>query len=62
MTDSEAAYATRKRLLEVSDYTQLSDSTHQGTKEEWAIYRQALRDITTNSDWPNMIWPEEPTD
>lgn len=37
------------RLLE-TDWTQLADS--QVDKAVWAIYRQALRDITTQSGFP----------
>lgn len=50
----------RDRLLSESDYTQLSDSTHLGTKDEWRLYRQALRDITTQTDLNNIIWPTKP--
>ena len=56
------ALRIRNKLLTASDYTQLNDSTHPGTKTEWATYRQTLRDITVDSNWPNVTWPEKPTD
>jgi len=30
------------------------------TKAAWATYRQELRDITTQSDPFNIIWPSKP--
>ena len=56
------ALKIRNNLLAKSDYTQMADSTHPGTKTEWATYRQTLRDITVDSNWPNVTWPEKPTD
>jgi hypothetical protein len=51
----------RNQLLKDSDYTQLSDSAHKGTKEEWKVYRQKLRDITKDVTDPDVIvFPEEP--
>tara|TARA_R100000152_G_C6777263_1_gene207007 strand:- start:203 stop:580 length:378 start_codon:yes stop_codon:yes gene_type:complete len=51
----------RNQLLIDSDYTQLSDSAHKGTKEEWKVYRQKLRDITKDVTDPDVIaFPEEP--
>lgn len=45
--------------LAESDWTQLSDSPV--NKEEWATYRQALRDITdTTTDPFNVVWPNPP--
>lgn len=51
--------AERDRRLLASDWTQLPD-VPLATKEAWAIYRQALRDITLQSDPFNIIWPEPP--
>ena len=43
------------------DFTQLPDSTHSGTKEEWKVYRQKLRDIAKDITDPDVIaFPEEP--
>lgn len=51
----------RNRLLVVTDYTQFPDTpiTIQ-SKAEFVVYRQALRDITTQSDPNNIIWPTSP--
>ena len=29
-------------------------------REDWEVYRQALRDITEQTDPKNIVWPEEP--
>ena len=51
----------RNELLSDSDYTQFTDSTHKGTKEEWKTYRQKLRDITKGvTDPDKIVFPEEP--
>lgn len=51
----------RNELLTKSDYTQFTDSTHPGTKEEWKTYRQQLRDITKGvTDPDKIVFPEEP--
>lgn len=50
----------RAYLLRASDWTQLPD-VPLATKEEWAVYRQALRDLTEQPGYPtNVIWPVEP--
>ena len=44
-----------------SDWTQLSDTPFTTEeKEEWRLYRQALRDITLQPDPFNIIWPVKP--
>lgn len=48
----------RNRLLAESDWTQTSDAT--ADKQAWLIYRQALRDITTQTDPINIVWPIPP--
>ena len=49
----------RDELLRASDWTQVSDAPVD--KTAWALYRQALRDISTQSGFPNNItWPTEP--
>ena len=51
---------TRTRLLAETDYLALSDAT---LSSAMATYRQALRDITGHSDWPNLVagdWPTKP--
>lgn len=49
----------RNALLSASDWTQLPD-VPLATKETWAIYRQALRDITEQTDPFNINWPVAP--
>ena len=50
---------TRDRLLATTDWTQLPDVPLL-TKEAWANYRQALRDITLQPDPFNIVWPQPP--
>lgn len=56
------ALAKRNALLASSDWTQLPDvplSVEQ--KSDWAAYRQQLRDITSQTGFPdNIAWPIEP--
>lgn len=51
--------AERNQLLQQSDWTQLPD-VPLATKEAWAVYRQALRDITNQPDPFNIVWPTPP--
>jgi hypothetical protein len=52
--------AERNRLLAASDWTQMPDVTL-ANKAAWATYRQALRDITTQSGYPfEIVWPTPP--
>lgn len=51
--------AQRDRLLASTDWTQLPD-VPLPTKEAWAAYRQALRDITRQPDLSNISWPVPP--
>ena len=51
--------AERDRRLLASDWTQLPD-VPLATKEAWAVYRQALRDITEQPDPFNITWPVVP--
>lgn len=51
--------AQRSRLLAASDWTQLPD-VPLATKDAWATYRQALRDITQQPDPFSIIWPPTP--
>jgi hypothetical protein len=56
---AKQARAKRDDLLAASDWTQLSDAPVNGTS--WATYRQALRDITAQSGFPQTInWPDAP--
>jgi len=52
-----------KRILKLraSDWSVLSDVPMTTEKRaEWETYRQALRDITTQSDPFNITWPTPP--
>ena len=72
VTAANAAAATRNRAerdrrLAQTDYMALSDVT---MSTEMATYRQALRDITSHANWPNLTsadmdgtggdWPAKP--
>jgi len=52
----------RQQKLISSDWTQIPNgplTTEQ--KQAWAVYRQELRDITSQSGYPfNVIWPTPP--
>lgn len=54
----------RDRLLSESDWTDtLSAKQRLGSKlyDEWQLYRQNLRDITKQPDYPkNVHWPKKP--
>ena len=55
----EEIRSKRNKLLAISDWTQLPDS--KVDKKKWSTYRQKLRDITKQKDFPhNVIWPREP--
>jgi len=50
----------RNELLAETDYLALSDMT---LSAEMTTYRQALRDITSHANWPNLSdddWPTKP--
>tara|TARA_B000000609_G_scaffold133777_1_gene108910 strand:+ start:316 stop:585 length:270 start_codon:yes stop_codon:yes gene_type:complete len=48
----------RNFLLGETDWRSSSDLT---LSDDWKNYRQALRDITTQSDPYNITWPTEPS-
>ena len=49
----------RNAKLAETDWTQLADSS--ADKVAWATYRQALRDIPDQADFPiTIIWPDKP--
>jgi hypothetical protein len=57
--------ATRLRLLQLSDWTQTVDSPlSEAKKQEWAAYRQALRDMPDTVAGVNssseVVWPTQP--
>jgi len=53
----------RNRLLAKSDWMVVrAYDTGEALAPEWQEYRQALRDITQQSGFPDSIqWPQEPT-
>lgn len=53
------ARAQRNQLLQASDWTQLPD-VPLATKDAWAAYRQSLRDVTSQPDPFNIVWPVPP--
>ena len=48
----------RDNLLKNTDWRASSDLT---LSDDWKNYRQALRDVPTQSDPFNITWPEEPS-
>ena len=57
---AEANRTKRNTLLADTDWTALSDVT---MSAEMTTYRQALRDITSHANWPNLEeadWPTKP--
>lgn len=61
--DDRAAVEQRKKrneLLSETDWMANSDVT---MPDSWKTYRQALRDLSTHSNWPNLEdsdWPTKP--
>ena len=57
-----ALRSERDALLGSSDWTQYNDSPlTDEVKAEWAVHRQALRDLPENTDDPaNPTWPTPP--
>jgi hypothetical protein len=52
--------ATRNKLLQETDWTQLLD-VNLSNKDEFATYRQALRDIDKQQGYPqNVVYPTKP--
>lgn len=50
--------AERNDLLAECDWRAFSDVT---LSDEWKTYRQALRDVPTQSDPDNITWPTKPS-
>lgn len=54
--------AHRDALLSMSDWTQVPDAPlSEAKRAEWREYRQALRDLTEQQDFPDVVLPEAPT-
>lgn len=62
LSDAEVARNKRNTLLALSDWTQVADYPYSAESQKaWAIYRQQLRDITTQVGFPTgIMWPESP--
>ena len=65
--DFSMVRADRNSMLSVCDWTQLADATLGAhTAEEWATYRQELRDLPATSNEGNggkvseVVWPDDP--
>ena len=54
--------ADRNTRLAACDWTQVADAPFDDAgKAEWAAYRQALRDVSSQEGFPwSVEWPEEP--
>lgn len=53
--------AERNKLLAASDWTQFPDVQGNIDVAAWTEYRQALRDIPQQADFPtNIVWPTKP--
>ena len=53
--------SVRNQYLSDCDWTQLPDSPLTTEKKaEWSTYRQALRDVTSQEDPFNIVWPIKP--
>ena len=66
LTDEAVTILVREQrdlLLQQSDWTQSNDSPLSAEqKQEWATYRQALRDLPSNTtDFTNPAWPTKPS-
>ena len=59
---AKSVRTSRDDKLKDCDWTQLDDTPLSNTvKATWAIYRQALRDVTTQAGFPQTItWPDAP--
>jgi hypothetical protein len=59
ITQTNAVRVARNNMLKDSDWTQLADSP--ADKTAWAVYRQALRDVTAQVGFPwTVTWPDAP--
>jgi hypothetical protein len=55
----EEVRVLRNQLLSECDWTQLADISSE-IKEAWTVYRQALRNITTQTNPFSIEWPAKP--
>jgi hypothetical protein len=53
--------AERDTLIKQTDWMVIrANETGVAMDEEWVTYRQALRDITTQENFPEVTWPTSP--
>jgi len=57
MNEADALKYRNNRLL-ASDWTQLPDAPVD--RDAWATYRQQLRDLPADPNWPDVTFPEPP--
>jgi len=58
---AEECRIIRDKLLSDSDWTQVADAPVD--QKAWAAYRQALRDLPSQEEFPNEVtWPTEPVE
>jgi hypothetical protein len=50
----------RNQLLQASDWTQIEDYDLGADRPAWAVYRQALRDLTDALNPFAITWPQAP--
>lgn len=50
----------RIKLLQASDWTQISDYDLGADRDAWAAYRQALRDLADAPNPFDITWPQPP--
>jgi len=56
---AKSVRTSRDDKLKDSDWTQITDAT--ADKTAWAVYRQALRDVTMQAGFPwTITWPTQP--
>jgi hypothetical protein len=56
----QVARVKRGNLLKLSDWVETSNLSDE-KKEEWRVYRQALRDLPETVTDYNIVYPTEPT-
>ncbi|MBN5028190.1 phage tail assembly chaperone [Stenotrophomonas maltophilia] len=62
MLDEAFWRRSRDGLLRACDWTQVDDAPlTPARKQEWAVYRQRLRDLPSVIGYPNVPWPQPPS-
>ena len=56
----EQIRVARNEILKECDWTVLPDSPVSASIEEWKTYRQQLRDVTSQSNPFEIVWPTHP--